>query len=313
MPESHTTSLGEIALAVVNGTTAVPRAVAKLIETVCDQVGLATRPWHTRRQGQAEADLLVANADAGAEIAAIEAKAAVAVQNVHERAAERVRKKEARRQCNIEAIANEAARHVPEAVVDEAVDPDWTANFFEQCQDVSSEQMRTVWAKLLAGEVARPGTFSLRTLAAVKLMNLTDADLFTRFCSMVWFQWQGGPVAVAREKPAGSAPDAVGMWFGELSRLEAIGLIQFNHLTGFGLTTANTAFFFSYGGGQYLAEIQVPAGPGGLNRLELGPALLTAVGAELAPIAGGTPDEKYRAQVVAELDRQGWTMRQVGG
>ena len=43
----------------IQGTTAIPTAIAKLFETVGAQVGLFLEPTHVRRKGQAEADVTI--------------------------------------------------------------------------------------------------------------------------------------------------------------------------------------------------------------------------------------------------------------
>ena len=64
-------------------------------------------------------------------------------------------------------------------VQDHEIDHDWTARFFSDVQDVSSEQMQTIWAKILAGEVEALGKTSLHTLAILKNMTQKDAKLFS--------------------------------------------------------------------------------------------------------------------------------------
>ncbi len=56
-------------ISLIQGTTAVPKSVAKLIDTVGDQIGLFLEPVHIRRKGQAESDVLLAEAKAKVEIA----------------------------------------------------------------------------------------------------------------------------------------------------------------------------------------------------------------------------------------------------
>ena len=41
-------------------------------------------------------------------------------------------------------------------------------------------EMQLIWAQLLAGEVAEPGTFSLRTLQLVRNLQESDARLFRK-------------------------------------------------------------------------------------------------------------------------------------
>ena len=64
-------------------------------------------------------------------------------------------------------------------------DPDWTARFFDHAQDVSSEDMQKIWAKILAGEVESPGRTSLRTLETLRNMTKGDAQMFRDVCDFV--------------------------------------------------------------------------------------------------------------------------------
>ena len=67
---------------------------------------------------------------------------------------------------------------------DHPVDHDWTARFFSDVQDVSSEDMQQLWARILAGEVERPGSTSIKTLGILKNLDKATASLFRTFCSM---------------------------------------------------------------------------------------------------------------------------------
>jgi hypothetical protein len=58
--------------------------------------------------------------------------------------------------------------------------------FFNYAQDVGNEEMQKLWAKLLAGEVSSPGSYSLRTLQAVHVLRQADAVLFQKFSTYVW-------------------------------------------------------------------------------------------------------------------------------
>jgi hypothetical protein len=149
--------------------------LAKLVEAIRSGCGVLYEPTQIRRRAKADADASL-----------IKMKADLAIRDLAARAEERVKAKELRRQQNIESIVEQAAQFLPETVSSEKVDEDWTVQFFENCQDVGNEEMQSLWAKLLAGEVAKPGSFSLRTLQIVKTMSKDDAELFTRFSSYVW-------------------------------------------------------------------------------------------------------------------------------
>jgi uncharacterized repeat protein (TIGR03899 family) len=210
----------------LQGGTAVPKAVGKLIDTVSDQIGLFLEPSHIRRIGQAEADVTVTQAKAKAEIATVKLKNKLALKEIEDRTTERFWRMEVRRQRNREAIVAQAAKGIPETVSDTPVDPDWVTQFFNYCQDVSDEQMQSLWARILAGEVTTPGSFSLRSLAAVKLMSKADADFFTRFCTVVW-AIAGDRTPIIPNLDTIANLKEIQLRFSEFTRLDAIGLIQF--------------------------------------------------------------------------------------
>lgn len=146
---------------------------AKLIEAVQSGIGVLYEPTRIRRQALAQADA-----------ATTAAYAKVEVRRIKARARRRVEASETRRQQNRESIVEAALRELPGSVDSTQVSPDWIAAFFAACQDVSDEQMQSLWARLLAGEVAHPGSFSPRTIEAVRLMSKQEAELFhsvTRF------------------------------------------------------------------------------------------------------------------------------------
>lgn len=70
------------------------------------------------------------------------------------------------------------------SVNDIPVDSDWISNFFDAVANVSTEQMQILWGKLLAGEVQRPGSFSLRTLNVLKNLTQNEASIFRTLCLM---------------------------------------------------------------------------------------------------------------------------------
>jgi hypothetical protein len=299
-------------IALVQGTTAVPRAAAKLLNTVADQIGFFLEPLHTRRKGKAEADAAVAKAKAEAEIAVIEAKGKLATKDLKDRADERVRRREAKRQQNLEAITAQAARELPESVAEEPVDEDWVAQFFNHCQDVSNEQMQGLWARLLAGEVTRPGSYSLRTLALVRVMTKADADLFTRFCTYVW-NIDGSLIPLLPKTPVQEqAIDPFSLL--EAVRLETLGLVRHEALTGFVFKPdVPRPYQLWYFGRWHMFANPVVLLDKRVAPIECGNYMLTDVGQELAKIAGSIPNEEYRSRVVAAFRAGGWEVTEGQG
>ncbi len=98
---------------------------------------------------------------------------------------QRILFQEEKRQRNIGAVLAGAAEQLGDSEVrDHEPNPDWTARFFEEVQDVSSEEMQGLWSKILAGEVERPGSTSTRTLAILRNMDRSTAGLFSHLCSI---------------------------------------------------------------------------------------------------------------------------------
>lgn len=64
----------------------------------------------------------------------------------------------------------------------DAYDFDWFIRFYEAVGNISNEEMQDLWAKILAGEISHPSTYSLRTIDILKNLNKADAILFERIC-----------------------------------------------------------------------------------------------------------------------------------
>ena len=67
---------------------------------------------------------------------------------------------------NLAQIVGKARLALPPGEVPD-VEPDmaWTSSYSEAAQDISDEGMQELWARVLAGEVTRPGSTSVRTLS----------------------------------------------------------------------------------------------------------------------------------------------------
>lgn len=87
---------------------------------------------------------------------------------------------------NTKKVLNETLKALPEhaEVSDEPVEPGWYARFFDGVKDISDEDLQKFWGKLLAGEIARPGRFSLRTLDVLRNISIAEAHLFERACKV---------------------------------------------------------------------------------------------------------------------------------
>ncbi len=268
----------------------IGKPASKLIEAIQSAVGVLYEPTRIRSKAKAEGDAAI-----------ILAKAKEEVQDIELRAVRRLRTREVRRQENIEAIADRAFEALPPEVSDEPVDEDWIVNFFEQCQDIANEQMQTLWARLLAGEVARPGSYSPRTLSLVRDLRQADAALFRQFCTFVWSV--GGTLSpVVHNHHHHTISKKVN--FVGFQHLQTLGLIALSPPLGliwkFGGEPTQHRVVAEYYGDRYTLTL-----PDGADGLQLGEANLTVSGQELAAIARGQPDELYKKYVLACWEANG--------
>ena len=191
----------------------------KLIDVIAKGVGRICEPALIRRNAKAEADAAIIRAEADAKVSDIAYRAKV-----------RLETKELRRQGTIEAIINQAGKLLPDQVSSDPVDEGWAINFFEACQDVSDEQMRGLWARILAGEVTQSNSFSRRTLRVLKDLSRTDADNFEGLLSYLWwFQTSNGKMAKLIVPSVSSIKD---LSLSDITELEAYGLISHRSLSG---------------------------------------------------------------------------------
>lgn len=65
------------------------------------------------------------------------------------------------------------------------VDPDWMGRWRAGARESASVALKRYWARLLAGEVLRPGTYSTRTLEFFRMVSGTELEMLeicARFC-----------------------------------------------------------------------------------------------------------------------------------
>jgi Protein of unknown function (DUF2806) len=265
------------------------RAAEKLADTVRHVVDLV-----------AGSDRLLAKAKTQAEAEIISAEGRAQVQDIEARAVDRLRKRESRRQKNIESITIQAIKALPppEQVSEEAVSEDWASRFFEECQDIGNSEMQQIWARILANEVARPKSFEPRTLSIVRDLTNDDAQLFARLCSFAWFIPGAEFVPVIHDVDAPSVTKS-GITFLGLTHLTSIGLIEFGALRGFGIKKLNEITPQYCGKGHFL---KAPAG----SEFPIGKVIFTAVGSQLLRISGAPGDEEHRAVALAAWKKSGW-------
>jgi hypothetical protein len=100
--------------------------------------------------------------------------------SIAERAQKRVEILEVNRQKNIEdvlQVAQNILQQDPSSTNENQIDRDWFTRVINNAQDVSDDEMKRMWGKVLAGEIKHPKLYSLRTLDVLRNMTKDDAKL----------------------------------------------------------------------------------------------------------------------------------------
>ena len=287
-------------------------------------------PWRSRREAKAtlidakaESDSLKILAEGRATALQIisnaqsEARSTLADQNsiidgeisIREAITQRLFYQEEKRQSNIVSVLNEAAENLGDKTVEEhEPDHDWTARFFNEVQDVSSDDMRAIWAKILAGEVEKPGSTSARTLTILKNLDRKSAHLFNTLCSVCVSIRPDGKVVLDARVPSMGGQAAqnclqkYGLNFGSLNILNEYGLIisDYNSYHDYRLSIGITV------GGSGQETIRIPftfqgrfwvlhpmEGFRGSSEFRLSGVALTQAGHELQRVIDPEPNQQF--------------------
>lgn len=104
-------------------------------------------------------------------------------QSLEERTNVRLKFQDAKKQINIESVTAFAADELKNEhpITDEPIDDNWITRFFNIAEDISNEEMQALWGRILAGEIKRPKSFSIRTLEVLKNMTKEEADIYIKF------------------------------------------------------------------------------------------------------------------------------------
>ena len=251
------------------------KPIDTLIKKIAAGTGILYEPRRIRNVAKAEA-----------KTARIKAESDIEITDLHRRAAQRRIEEDAKQQKNMEDIIADAAPHLKEDANPDAMDDDWTANFFDKCRIVSDSQMQSLWSHILAGEANAPGTYSKRTVNFVSELDKGEADLFTKLCGFCWMIVNDVPLVFDEQK---EIYNRHGIDFSTLSHLDSIGLIQFQSATGFRLLNFPQRATVYY----YARPLQLEMPKKADNELKFGKVRLTKIGRELAPICGSQPVEGF--------------------
>lgn len=291
--------------------------IDKLLEYAAIGVGAIAgpilAPWRARREATAKR----IHAEADADVRVIQAKAEATAMQINAGAQAEARElllsgkdqmhgdaelslnlitqkiefQERKRLSNVSAVVNHSAEQLADVEVDDhPPDADWTARFFDCVQDVSSEDMQRLWAKLLSGEVKRPGSVSLRTMDVVRNMTTAEAELYQSLCSFV-FEERGFGIVFHMIDRRDDFPE---LHHTNLLLCQDSGLLEL----------ARTTYTFSTPGHLISNNLVLKMCDVGKKKMTIDVATLTKAGRELYVISDAPTNELYLRTLANQLRKK---------
>lgn len=180
-------------------------------------------------------------------------------------------------------------------------DPDWLERWRENAGGVSSDKMQDLWAQVLAREVRKPGSLSLRALDLLKNLDSNDAEKIERLSPFVI---DAGFVY----SPSG-ASDRDWLGFEDAIALQELGILTGVGAAGLALRmTSSSPSQFSLGLeiGRYGLGLD---GDDPAASVTLSGYKVTSIGKEILQLVTTEPDLEYIEAFALNIKKQGLKVR----
>lgn len=181
------------------------------------------------------------------------------------------------------------------------VDGDWLRRWRDNVGEVSSEDLQSIWARLLAGEVKSPGMYNLRTLDILRDLSSDDAGLIATLAqfSISGFIWRD---------PSNTHLPNAGIGYEELLYLDEMGILA-NTAGSIGMSWSNID-----GVGTFRRMLNVGnvglliVGPNEGQACEASGYSLTRAGVQLLQLCKGSANRQYLADLGGHFKGQGFAV-----
>lgn len=269
--------------------------IDKFDKAICGSL----RPWQLRRVAKAEADVSLIKKDTEMRCNSLE-----------RRASRRAGAENIQYQKNYEQILTKMPLYLNEKATPEKVNNDWIVHAFEKFKKVSDEEMQDLWARVIAGEANTPGKFSKRTINFIETLEKEEAELFTKLMQFgcdFGYPNNNEPLIFNNKDEIYTKND---INFSTLNHLKAIGLINFNPLTGIILTYSIPGvkstpklgmkkIWIGYKGNKLMLESEK-------DNLEIGKVTLTELGKELATLCNSEKNDDFLEYITKKYSELGY-------
>lgn len=288
----------------------------KLIEVISNGAGALTKPYLIKKTADAKAYEIKTIAQAVKEnqvdlkeigyseekvqLTSLDVESLKQELTIEQRAQNRIDYKEQKKQRNIENITQNAATNLESenSVSDEPVDEDWTTRFFDYAEDISNDEMQEIWGRILAGEIKRPNSFSLRTLEFVRNLTKGEAQTFTKAANFVISSWNSPFIYKGK---GDDSLTKLGLSFEEQLLLTEIGILQAEANISRRLLNSGQDSTVIFESGKYIIKATKKANTPD-HRIPI--LRFSKVGVELLSLLSTTPSGEYIEEFYHSLESE---------
>lgn len=296
----------------------------RLVEVIAEGIGGISRPLLTRKNADAKAYEIRTIAQAIADSqkllgpvryedgsVLVESSVSEKTQLLPDAALEqrvitRMAYQETKRQSNIEHITQHAADelHDEQKIGPEKPDSDWTTRFFRLAEDITTDQMQMLWGKVLAGEIRRPGSYSLRALDLLKNITQQEAEMFVKVGKIAFAT--GNKTFIPNPDHGKYLEEQFGLKFTDFLLLREIDLLVANDLEfSLGPAEDDTQTVFTCGSTCVFVER-----PKGTPKQALAAIVFTEIGRQLLQLVEKSPaSPEYIRKFASYFRKEGVTLK----
>lgn len=181
------------------------------------------------------------------------------------------------------------------------IDTDWLFRWRDMASAVSTEELQTLWGRVLAGEVKSPGAFSLRTLEFLKNVSQEEAQsigILSRFAAEN-FIFRGNDELLRAE----------GVHFGFLLAMQQLGVLSGVEASNLTLTTRSRRTDTFEVGIVCNDRILIVSDPNPQKTFTLHCCQLTDVGRQIIRLGHFEAHEGYLRSLGEHVKSQGFRVR----
>ena len=208
----------------------------------------------------------------------------------------------------IDQLSKSVARSDPQNVPDD----DWLAALRNEAGQRSSEEIKLAFGKILAGEIESPGTYSIRTVRTLGMMDTSTAALFRRICNMVFVIPNLSHIAIAAgNNSQGNALKDFDVSFFDLNILQENRLIipDYNSWVEFTVFGETKGEISCAGNGVRLFSVD---GEKKQFKVKVHGVVLSGIGEELYKVVDLEANQQHFARVASFLKGSGKCIEWVG-